>query len=330
MEPTDIQAAIFQHIKSLLPPHKSMVDEVADLLHISLDSAYRRIRGEKQISLDEMQKLAIQYKISLDQFLHLQSNSFIFSGSLTSPGDSAFDDWLKSIYQNFSYLNTFKNRHLYFLTKDIPFTTHFQIPELASFKYFFWKKTILQNEAMKGVKFSINDLSKETFELGKKVVREYNKIPGTEVWNLESINSTIRQIEYYREAKLFTSPSDVFLLYEKVDELIRHLEIQAETGKKFLIGEFPTDESGEYNLLHNDLILGDNSFLALADNQKIAFISHSVINYIVTKDNRFCNYRYNSILNLISKSTQISKVGEKERSRFFNRFYDKIRLSSRL
>ena len=330
MESTGIQVAFFQHIKTLLPEHIALVDAIADILNISNDSAYRRIRGEKPISLEEMQMLAAHYKISLDQFMHLQSDSFIFSGRLTNPTSSAFDEWLASIYQNFSFLNTFKNRHLYFLTKDIPFTTHFQIPELASFKYFFWKKSILQNEAMRGIKFDINDMSKETFELGRKVVEEYNKTPGTEVWNLESINSTIRQIEYYREAKLFNSPSDVFLLYEKVEELINHLEKQAEIGKKFMIGQQPASDAGDYNLLHNDLILGDNSFLAVVDGLKISFISHSVINYISTRDERFCTYRLNSMQNLISKSTQISKVGEKERSRFFNRFYDKIRLSSRL
>jgi len=330
MESTGIQVAFFHHIKTLLPEHLALVDAIADVLNISNDSAYRRIRGEKSITLEEMQMLAAQYKISLDQFMNLQSDAFIFNGSLINPTDSAFDDWLTSIYKNFSYLNSFKNKHLYFLTKDIPFTTHFQIPELASFKYFFWKKTILHNEAMQGIKFAISDLSKETFELGRKVVQEYNKIPGTEVWNIESINSTIRQIEYYREAKMFQTASDVFLLYEKVEELICHLEKQAEIGKKFMIGQQPAPDAGDYNLLHNDLILGDNSFLAVVEDLKISFISHSVINYIVTRDERFCAYRFNSMQNLISKSTQISRVGEKERSRFFNRFYDKIRLGSRL
>ncbi|MBL0129822.1 MAG: hypothetical protein IPP43_00790 [Chitinophagaceae bacterium] len=123
MEPTGIQAAFFHHIKTLLPEHIALVDAIADILDISNDSAYRRIRGEKPISLEEMQKLAVQYKISLDQFMNLQSDAFIFSGRLTNPTDSAFDEWLTSIYQNFSYLNSFKSKHLYFLTKDIPFTT---------------------------------------------------------------------------------------------------------------------------------------------------------------------------------------------------------------
>ena len=64
-----------------------MVDEVADILCISNDSAYRRIRREKPISLEEIQKLSLHYKISLDQFMHLQSDSFIFTGHLTNASD---------------------------------------------------------------------------------------------------------------------------------------------------------------------------------------------------------------------------------------------------
>jgi hypothetical protein len=92
-----------------------------------------------------------------------------------------------------------------------------------------------------------------------------------------------------------------------------------------MIGKEPEKDAGDYHLLRNDLILGDNSFLALLNGDKISFTSHSVINYIVSRDERFCEYRYNSMQNLISKSTQISKVGEKERKRFFNTFYEKIR-----
>ena len=71
-------SAFFQHIKTLLPEHIAFVDAIADILNISNDSAYRRIRGEKHISLEEMQKLAAHYKISLDQFMHLQSQIPLF------------------------------------------------------------------------------------------------------------------------------------------------------------------------------------------------------------------------------------------------------------
>jgi hypothetical protein len=71
-----------------------MVDEVADLLNISNDSAYRRIRGEKPIALEEMQKLATHFKISLDQFLHLNSDSFIFTGKLANATNHVYEKWM--------------------------------------------------------------------------------------------------------------------------------------------------------------------------------------------------------------------------------------------
>jgi plasmid maintenance system antidote protein VapI len=82
METSSAQQAFFQHVKGKIPPHISMVDEIAELLNISNDSAYRRIRADKPISFEELQKLCVHYKVSLDQFLNLQSDAFIFTGKL--------------------------------------------------------------------------------------------------------------------------------------------------------------------------------------------------------------------------------------------------------
>ncbi len=54
MDKPDVQQIFFQHIKSNLAAHLSLVDEVAELLNISNDSAYRRIRGEKPLSFEEI------------------------------------------------------------------------------------------------------------------------------------------------------------------------------------------------------------------------------------------------------------------------------------
>ena len=85
------QQIFFQHIKTVLPAHLSLADEVAEVLNISNDSAYRRIRGEKPIALEEIKKLCIYFKISLDQFMHLNSDSFLFTGKLTDRTNFSFE-----------------------------------------------------------------------------------------------------------------------------------------------------------------------------------------------------------------------------------------------
>lgn len=62
----------FQYIKTKAPSHISFVDEIADLLAISNDSVYRRIRGGKMISLEEISKIASHFKVSVDQLLNLK------------------------------------------------------------------------------------------------------------------------------------------------------------------------------------------------------------------------------------------------------------------
>ena len=82
MDQPGVQQIFFQHVKSNLAAHLSLVDEVADLLNISNDSAYRRIRGEKPLSFEELKIICAHYRISLDQLFHLNNNSFLFSGPL--------------------------------------------------------------------------------------------------------------------------------------------------------------------------------------------------------------------------------------------------------
>lgn len=325
METTGTQQHFFQHIKLLLPGNLSLADEVAEVLNISVDSAYRRIRGEKQISFDEIQKLCGHYKISLDQFLNLKSDTYIFSGLLKDTSENAFEKYLDNLLQNFQFFNSFSNRKMYVLLKDIPAFVHFQIPELAAFKLYFWMKSILFDEKLKTVKFSFDNPVFNKFLITAKRIRDlYQQIPTTEIWNIESINATLRQINFYHESGSFKNLADVKLLYTKVSELVNHIEKQAEYGVVFNMGEEPSKNAPEYKLFVNELILGDNTYLLELDGQQLTFLNHSVLYFIATKDEAFNRSMNNNLQNLIKKSTLISVVGEKERVRFFNRLRSKI------
>jgi hypothetical protein len=307
-----------------------MVDEVAELLNISNDSAYRRIRGEKPIALEEMQKLATRFKISLDQFLHLNSDSFIFTGKLANATDHIFEKWMENLLQQVVLINSFQHKHMYYLAKDVPLMQQFVSPELIAFKSFFWRKSILHYDELRGQKFSLKKIEPIHIEVGKKIIDAYNQIPSTDIWNIESINSTIRQIEFYREANAFDTPEDIRLLYSGVFRLIDHIEKQADYGVKFPLDGKPIPGSAAFNFFNNELILGDNTVLAELNSMKITFLNHSVINFVGTQDERFNAHIFDTFQNLIKKSTQLSRVGEKERIRFFNRIRDKVKQASRL
>jgi hypothetical protein len=183
---------------------------------------------------------------------------------------------------------------------------------------------------MRGRKFSLANINANHVEMGKKIVAAYNRFPTTEIWNIESINSTIRQIEFYKEMKVFEHAEDIQCLYDKIGVLLNHFERQAELGLKLDLNGEPAAGAGTYTMVVNEVALGDNTFHASLDNKRITFLNHSVINYIITKDERFTLYIQDMIENVIRKSTQVSSTNEKDRARFFTRLRDRLKLSARL
>ena len=325
MEQPGVQQVFFQHIRNNLPAHLSFVDEIAELLDISNDSAYRRIRGEKAVSFDELRILCSHFKISLDQLLYLNSESVIFSGRYADHSNFSFEDYLtKNILGQLEFMNSFEKKELLYLNKDIPIFHFFNFHELAAFKFFFWMKTILQYPMFGSSLFSANEFMDSLEKVGKKIVEEYNKLPSQEIWNIESINSTIHQIEYYKDTRVFASSEDIIRLYDALEATINHIEKQAEVGWKFTLDGKTSSPKSSYKVFVNEFILGDNTLIALLNDTKIAYINHSVINVLWTKDTAFAEHTYQHFQNIIRRSSLISDVGEKERNRFFNGMREKI------
>ncbi|HEV8504601.1 MAG TPA: helix-turn-helix transcriptional regulator [Chitinophagaceae bacterium] len=324
MDASEIQQGLFQVIKASIPPNLSATEEIAKVLDVSVDSVYRRMRGEKSISLDELYKLCSYYKISLDQLMNLQTGAFMFRGNFLNNKTFRFEEWLKGIVRDLSYMNGFKDKHFYYLCKDVPVFNHFYFREIAAFKYFFWMKTIFQFPEFQHRRFQFAEYSDELNNLGEKVLDLYNQLPSTELWNVENINIAIRQIEFYRDSQMFESDKDVLKLYETWEKVIDHVEKQASAGYKFKHDDPDMKPIGSYNVYFNEVILGDNSFIVLLEGTKMALMCHTVINYMQTRDVNFCENMYEYVQNLMKRSTLISKVSEKERSKFFRILRERI------
>jgi len=325
-----VQQTLFNHIKGLIPPNLSLVDVIAEVLNISNDSAYRRIRGEKPISLDEVQVLAAHFKISVDQVLHLQSDAFLFSGRITNNSDFKYENWLENVVYHLQTFLSFQPNHLLYLAKEIPFYYYFLVPEIAAFKSFFFMKSILFYEDWKTVKFSVNDDYSRYYPLVQKISHLYSTLPSSEIWNTENITSTLRQIEFFRVTGVLKSNEDARILLDKLELVVDHLELQAECGMKLKYGQDPSTGIVPFKLFVNELIMGDNMQLVQMGNKQVTAINHSVLNFVITTDDAFNTYMKKTMDNITQKSTLISGVNEKERMLFFNRFRAKVQSAKQL
>jgi len=324
MNATELQQQLFTTIKSKIPDHLSAPEEIAKMLEVSVDSVYRRMRGEKAIMLDELHLLCTHYKISLDQLMNIQTGAYLFQGQLLDSKNFRFDVYLTGSMHNMAYFNSFNQTDFYYLCKDVPFFLQFHSREFAAFKYYFWLGTLLYFPDFKNKKVNFEEYPDSIFEIGKKILDLYYQMNTYEIWTLESMNSTLRQIDYYVEGKMFNTNKDALKVYEALEIFVEHLEKQAELGYRYKYDDPEKKPMGKFFMYFNEIVLPDNSMMAIMDGNKMAIVPHTAANYMMTRDSAYCENYYRYTQNLMKRSTQISQVSEKERSRFFRLMRDKI------
>ena len=319
------QDFLFQKIKELLPPNASLAETVAGILHVSSDSAYRRIRGETLLVLDEARQLCEHFHLSLDQLFNLSSGYILFRSDRIHYKTHTFENYLTGILRQLQQVNGCSNKEIIYLSKDIPLFHNFLLPPLASFRYFFWMKSILKHPDFETRHFTPDCFPEELKNVIVEMMKIYNNIPSVEIWNTECVNSLIFQVEYYKDAGYFSSSGDIKTVYDAAEEILWHLKNQAEHGCKFLPEQNPQHKSDNFKFFYNRITLGDNTIMAITDNIKTAFLNYDVMNYMATRDEKFCNDTYVELQSIMKRSTLISSTGEKQRNIFFNFLTEKIR-----
>ena len=326
METNGLQQQIFNYLKESLPSHLSLADEMCELLDLSPDSAYRRIRGEKPLTISELRLICEKYRISLDQFLNLNNDTVTFRAPDLVASYKSFADYLtNNILQGVKYFLQFKNKKMMYLCKDASLWYFYLFPELAAFKTFFFIRSVQNNPALYPKKFSMQEFPfTDCFSIMQETLRYFNEIPNEELWNNESFNSTINQVAYYREAGIFRRADDWEQVIDSLLKTIDHLEKQATAGFKFMPGETDLSYRAPIQFYVNDLIIGNNTIYGEMDGHKISWVTYSVFNTLVTKDKRFNDHLFANFNTLKSRSTLISATGEKERVKYFNSLRDKV------
>ena len=312
------QDFLFQRIREMIPQHISLVDAVSEILNVSNDSAYRRIRGETPLVLEEAYRLCNHFHFSLDQSLNVNNNSTLFQTNYINSTHYTFENYLKDLYQQLKQIEGFIHKEIFFLTKDLHIFANMLSEPFFAFRYFFWNKSIMANKEYVTKAFNPDCLSPEIKALAGEMAKIYSRIPSTEIWNTEAVNSIILQVEYYKEMGIFSSAADIKVIYDSVEETISHLKEQADLGVKFYPGENPSMKKQNLRLFYNRVILGDNTILVTTDHIKTVYLNYNVLNYMVTRDERFCSNTYSEIETLLKRSTMISDAGEKQRNIFFN------------
>lgn len=311
----DIQLEFIEKIKSRLSKHINLAETIAELLAISIDSAYRRLRGTTSFTITEIETLCMHFKInfSIDRQGEINAN---FGYKKISQDEEAIENYLIEFSQTMEEFKNHSKNELLITANDIPPFYYFNEKELTAFKLFYWRNSILgDQDNLK--KFTLDTLNTKAIEVGKKIYHHFTSIPSTEIWTESSFDSTLKQIDYCWESGIIEKKEVAVVLCDQVENILKEINAMASVGYK-------KTTSSKYIVYYSDIIIGNNIVIMINDQFKKTLISFNTINALQTTNELFSKEIELWINQLIKKSTLISQIGEKQRNQFTKISSEKI------
>lgn len=100
----NLNKIVLTKILSIIPENIKPVNFFMDVLDLGKESAYRRLRGEKALSFEEIYKLSLELDFSLDEIIeNNQTNTFVFN-HIGTYGLNPEKNLLEFLYYYESYL----------------------------------------------------------------------------------------------------------------------------------------------------------------------------------------------------------------------------------
>lgn len=317
-----IQLDFLTRVKQSAPANISFVDELADLLGVSNDSAYRRMRGETLLGIDEIALICKHFKVPFETEVQKDASSVSFNFLRLEGKMENFKKWLESLNNNVKHIGTVPGSQILYAADDVPIWHHFVEDEFIAFKLFYWMKSILNVPEFVNSGFDPSLLDKDLIKTAHELLKNYNTIHSTEIWTEDTLNSTLKQVEYFWESGFFKDKAQALRMCDHVMEVINTLCRKAEQSSKLIAkGEKGTEN---FTLYMSEVMVGNNSILVTLGNTKVAYVSNNTFNMMSTTNPGLIEENEMWLKNLIKKSVLISGVGEKQRNRFFQILREKV------
>ena len=311
---------LFNHINMTLPKHVLPADEVSDILNISTDAAYRRIRGHKKLNIDEISTLCKHFNLSFDALFNLQSNYVSFKYlPLQIDNLDNFQGYMEMLAGGMRVHESTKEKKMLLLAADIPLVHLVEPNDLAIFKVFTRANSIF-NYKGNFSSFCKQVKSSKFTKCCNEITQYYNLIPSEEVWNTCSFDSILSLIDYYNETGFFESKETPLNLCAQLLGLVAKLRVQTENGQKCSAGK-----KTDFKFYISEVALGNNFLLINNDNRKVCYLKLFSANGIITYNPVFCDDTEKWIRNIFRKSVLISGTSQKERHFFFKTLEQKVK-----
>ena len=309
---------LFEMIRKLTPENQSSVVVISNLLGISIDAVYRRMRCETMLDFEELIVLCNHFGISLDHLINNTATNNIQCRYI--PLDlrdmKRCSVYLQNMAASVESVRSAPDGEIIFTVVDIPICYYSAYKELSLFKLF------SLNSSLYGFTGSYDDFVKDV-DLNdlitgyEKVFKNYQQCPTTEIWAYYAFDRILSMLGYHHVLGHFSNKNFPLLLCEQLLDLNATMHRWAEQGTK-------GRKNTPYKFYVSEIDLC-NTFVLFRKHGTInCDLKLFNINHFDIFDLQFCREIENWLNSAIQSSTLISGSSEIQRYQFFNRQRQKI------
>lgn len=307
-----IHDEIITIIKSKTPQEENPANTLMDILSISREGAYRRMRGDILLTLDEVIVIAKKLEISLDNLIEVhmkKKNPFHISPYTLNSSLKEYTTTLKEIMDSYNFIKT-DPLSLNFIVCRLPSPVfYFKYLEFSKFVVYKWIYLMLGYP--ESVSFSFIHLPSKLKQLYQPFMDATKQVNTSFIMNDYIFKAFVNDMNYFTATRLLTR--------EESDIIIQQaLLIINEMEEVAINGHF--ENGNNVSMYITDIHFDAEYGYIRGNNFEACSIGIYGINFLSCMDSSIIKDQKSWIDSLISYSTLISQdKNESKRTDFFKK-----------
>jgi hypothetical protein len=307
----NLRSTVATKILGSIPPNVKPIDYLMKALNISRESVYRRIRGDISFALEEIVKLSVDLKFSVDELIIKDMHSRVFLDIHITHDQDPSDMYVTMFEQSFQSIFDMpvgKDTHSTMILNHVPYGLIIFFNHLFKFSYYRWMHQ--NQESSLNYFYSDINLPEKLICLQQKVLDNLKKIKNkTIIFDTQIFKNLIWEVQYYHKRKLIDEV-EFYLIREDLLGLIDLVENIAQTG-------YCADS--KYNFYLSSLKIESSSRYIKCDDQvKSQFFINS-IEPIIISDPNLCFIHKKWLDSMRKYATLITQSNEILQVKYFHK-----------
>lgn len=308
----EIQQRFINTLKKTLPANLNLATYLMNILSLGKEAIYRRLRNEVKFTLDEIEKIARDLDISIDDiFINNETDKAIYEFILSSEGDpiKKYSVFLENYTGILAKMKICEDSHLTSVFNTLPFCFSFEYSLISKFQLYSGVFQMDMNE--RPIPFSEFIIPDKVSELENFFLSQSSKIKNqTYILSRNIFKNLGNDILYLNSIGLITDQERVLLKQELLNLLLRMETLGANA-------KFVKDSNYCFELYISDLEFESTYVSLFSPHSELSYMLLYNMNSMSTKNPRVCSKQLGWIDSLKRLSTLISKTGMKQRKKYF-------------